>query len=145
MVDLISQFSITEIIVFIALLATAIKGALSFFDWGMERLGRHFRKQEQEIEQDEKINSILEAQKVIVEDLTELKNTVMILKESDRDSIKSFITKEHNYYVREQGWIDDYSMEILERRFHHYEKEGGNSFALKLMNELRKLPNKPPQ
>lgn len=143
MIELVSQYSVTEIIIFLVIFATAIKGLFSFCDWALEKLKKYFQKQEDENSQDEKINSILETQNIIIKDLNELKNTVEILKKSDRDAIKAYITKEHKFFVREQGWIDDYSLEILEKRFHHYEIEGGNSFILKLMEELRALPHKP--
>jgi hypothetical protein len=36
---------------------------------------------------------------------------------SDKDSIKAFITKEHHYFCYEKGWIDDYNLDCLEKRF----------------------------
>jgi hypothetical protein len=38
---------------------------------------------------------------MILAELNDLKDAVRILKESDRDAIKSFITKEYKFYVRE--------------------------------------------
>lgn len=43
------------------------------------------------------------------------------------------------------GWIDDYSMECLERRFLIYQHEHGNSFVEGLMDEIRALPKQPPE
>ena len=51
-----------------------------------------------------------------------------MLIESDKDSIRSYITKEHHYFYGEQQWIDNFSLDCIERRFKHYEDEGGNSF-----------------
>jgi hypothetical protein len=68
-----------------------------------------------------------------------------MLIESDKDDIKSFITKEHHYYVEQKKWIDKFSLDCIEKRYKHYKDEGGNSFIEDLMGELRKLPKQPPQ
>ena len=142
---MLQQYSITDIIVFTVFLALAIKGIISFFDWVKERATQHFKAKEdqdrQEVDQNDKINSILESQNAILAQIHEMRDIIDILEASDRDAIKSYITKEYKYYTKE-GWIDDYSLEILEKRFHHYELEGGNSFILKLMEELRALPHR---
>ena len=65
---------------------------------------------------------------------------INLLIESDKDSIKSFIVKEHHYYTQ-IGWVDDYSLDAIERRYKHYQEEGGNSFVHTLMAELRALPH----
>ena len=72
-------------------------------------------------------------------------NKIDMLISSDKDNIKSYITKEHHIFVYQKGWIDDYSLDCIERRFQHYKDEGGNSFVEDLMNELRELPKRPPQ
>lgn len=68
-----------------------------------------------------------------------------MLIDSDKDDIKSYITREHHYFCYQVGWIDDFSLDCLERRYQHYEDEGGNSFIAGFMNELRTLPKQPPQ
>lgn len=147
MIDLLSQYSISEILIFIVILALAFKGVVSFFDWLSQRMEKHYfnkqEKKEGEDIQNEKINSVLASQQAMLEEINQIKSTLNLLVESDRDSIKSFITKEYKQYVEEQGWIDEYSLEILEKRFHTYELEGGNSFILQLMSEIRALPHKP--
>lgn len=147
MIDLLSQYSISEILIFIVILALAFKGVVSFFDWLSQRVEKHYfhkqEKKEGEDIQNEKINSVLASQQAMLEEINQIKSTLNLLVESDRDSIKSFITKEYKQYVEEQGWIDEYSLEILEKRFHTYELEGGNSFILQLMSEIRALPHKP--
>ena len=147
MIDLLSQYSISEILIFIVILALAFKGVVSFFDWLSQRMEKHYfnkqEKKEGEDMQNEKINSVLASQQAMLEEINQIKSTLNLLVESDRDSIKSFITKEYKQYVGEQGWIDEYSLEILEKRFHTYELEGGNSFILQLMSEIRALPHKP--
>jgi hypothetical protein len=41
-------------------------------------------------------------------------------------------------------WIDDFSLNCLEKRYEHYLAEKGNSFVHNLMDDLRALPKKPP-
>ena len=64
------------------------------------------------------------------------------LTESDKDDIKAFITREYHYFVEQIGWIDDYSMDCLEKRYAHYVAYRGNTFVGELMKALRALPRK---
>ena len=66
-----------------------------------------------------------------------------MLIDSDKDAIKAFITQRHHHYVYEKGWIDDYSLDCIERRYVHYNDQGGNSFIGNLMSELREIPRRP--
>ena len=90
--------------------------------------------------------SILEKdQKKTDETLNILTKKIDMLINSDKDAIKSYITKEHHYFCYEVGWIDDFNMDCLERRYSHYADEGGNSFICGFMEQLRALPKHPPQ
>ena len=66
-----------------------------------------------------------------------------LLIESDKDDIKAWITEKHHFYCYQQKYIDDYTLDCLEKRFTRYEAEGGNSFIHNLMDDLRELPRKP--
>lgn len=68
-----------------------------------------------------------------------------MLIDSDKDDIKSYITREHHYFCYQIGWIDDFSLDCLEKRYRHYADEGGNSFIEGFMDELRALPKQAPQ
>lgn len=57
-----------------------------------------------------------------------------MLIDSDRDDIKSYITREHHYFCYQKGWIDDFSLDCCERRYKHYSDEGGNSFIGQFMD-----------
>lgn len=156
MLDLLSNYTVSEIIIFLVLLALAVKGVVSYGDWGMNRLRKIFNKETQrekekrEIEehftkQDEKIESLRESLQKNIETLDQILNKIDLLMDSDKDSIKSYITEKHHYFVNENKWIDDYSLDCLERRYKHYVNEGGNSFVLDLMEDLRDLPKQSPQ
>lgn len=103
-------------------------------------------KMNQRIEDGEKFMSQLrEHQKHNDEILKNLSKKIDTLVESDRDDIKAYITKEHHKFCYDKGWIDDFSLDCLEKRFKHYADEGGNSFICGFMQELRTLPKRPPQ
>jgi hypothetical protein len=72
--------------------------------------------------------------------LQDMSSTIEILKGSDKEDIKAFITEKHHYFCYQKGYIDDYSLDVLERRFKYYKEEEGNSFAEDLMEDIRRLP-----
>ena len=154
MIELFTMYSLSEIVTFLVTFALAIKGLVSFLDWAVERIKKVFKKQdkknrEKEILEEklllgnEKIRTIEKEQEETREFFKEMSKKVDLLIESDKDSIKSFITKEHHFFCYENKWIDDYSLDCIERRFSHYKDEGGNSFVEELMEELRALPKNP--
>ena len=77
--------------------------------------------------------------------LKDLSTKIDMLIDSDKDDIKSYITREHHYFCYQRGWIDDFSLDCIERRYQHYTDEGGNSFIEGFMTELRALPKQQPQ
>lgn len=151
MMELFSKYSVSDIIIFLVIFGSALKGFFSFWDWGFDRLKKFFGKQynkeqfKKEVEeslkkQDKKIEEVKNLHKENSENIEKIVGLVQVLIDSDKDDIKSFITKEHHYFCYEKGFIDDYSLDCLEKRFKHYQDEGGNSFAEDLMNDLRALP-----
>ena len=98
----------------------------------------------EETEEDKKIEDLAAEQKHICEYLTIIANKVDLLIDSDKNDIKTWITEKHHYFCYEKKWIDDYSLEGIERRYKNYRDEHGNSYIGKLMQDLRALPNTPP-
>ena len=154
MLDLLSKYSVGEIIIFIVILAIGLKEFIDFMDWAKDKAQKHFNKEtdsaeaiqkleEKNAEQDEKITQILEAQNKISDNMTLILEQIKNLTKSDRDAIKAYITKEHHHFCYEAGWIDDYNLDCIERRFQRYKEEGGNSFIAALMEEIRALPRQP--
>ena len=74
--------------------------------------------------------------------LDQLTKKVNMLIDSDKDDIKAYITRRHHYFMYQKGWIDDYSLDCIEKRYSHYQDEGGNSFIGSLMQQIRDLPKK---
>ena len=142
MLELLQNYTVAEIISFIILLSLAIKAIISFLDWAKERLFKFFRKEEKGNSLDDTLSKIIESQEQLSKEIKKINDTINILIHSDKDDIKSFITKEYHHFMA-QGWIDDYSLDCIEKRYKHYIDEGGNSFIGQLMIEIRKLPHQP--
>lgn len=179
MPELLQNYSIEQIIIFIVVLAIAIKWCGDFFDWVKGKLDKIVNKQKEEEKEIEKVNNIAHTHQEdmemlmkiqdtqneaidklfkSVEDLVKanklqndtieqnrealdsLKESVHLLLASDKDDIKAWITEKHHYFVYELKYIDDYSLDCIEKRYAHYKDEGGNSFVADLMRDIRSLP-----
>lgn len=137
MIDLLAAYSVEQILIFIILLALAIKGVISFFDWAHSRIHTKFSSDHHLNENINKIDSLENK-------INNIASQVDLLIRSDRDSIKMAITKDYHYFCEQHKWIDDYSLECLERRYKNYQEEGGNSFIHNMMEEIRSLRRTPP-
>ena len=147
MVTLLESYSVGQILFFIVILAIALKEFFVLMDWIKDRLRKSFIKEDKfnaleakDKEQDTQIEKIIVLQQETQQNIEVILNKLQLLMESDKDAIKTFITKEHHHFCYEQGWIDDYNLDCLERRFKHYKEENGNSFVESLMEEIRTLP-----
>lgn len=155
MLDLINNYSLHDILVFLVIFALAIKSVISFWDWTIERIRKVFHKENAiEKEKDkvkehlkenfENIKKVSEQQQELQSEINNIVNKINLLVESDKDDIKSFLTREHHYFCYQKKWIDDYSLECCEKRYKHYSDEGGNSFIKGFMEDMRALPKQPP-
>lgn len=144
MLELFKTYSIDEIVMFILLLALAIKGIVDLYDWFKKRFREPIEEEMTHEEQKQEIidrlntheGNILECK----ECLNKILDTINILIDSDKDDIKSWITEKHHYFCYEVKCIDDYSLQCIEARYKHYKDEKGNSFIDKLMDDIRALP-----
>ena len=154
MVALLQHYSLSDILMFTIFLALAVKSLISFFDWLYDRLQRIFNKEYSKISKEEELERRLQHgsevmtalqanQQATDKILQDLSAKIDMLIDSDKDAIKSYITKEHHYFCYQVGWIDDFSLDCLEKRYGHYAEEGGNSFIEGFMEELRDLPKQP--
>ena len=155
MIELLQKYSPSDILMFTILLALAVKSLISFFDWAYERFQRIFNKEysklnkQQELEKrlqrgDEIIKTLQANQQMTDKVLQNLSAKIDMLVDSDKDAIKSYITKQHHYFCYQTKWIDDFSLDCLEKRYGHYADQGGNSFIEGFMEELRALPKQQP-
>ena len=149
MIELFKTFAPAQIITFIILFAVAFKQVIDFIDWAKKKVQDRDNKvqgaQDEKDDTEQRLKDLESSYEEISTILNSLNENVDLLLQSDKDAIKSFITKEHHYYCYQVGWIDDYNLDCLERRYDHYVEEQGNSFIEQLMEELRALPKKPAQ
>ena len=149
--NLLTQYSLTEILVFLFVLITALKTTLTSVEWLWERISRIFKKQQQDIEHQEDFTKYVQDSEKQIKELYELHSKteanlnkiidfIQLLINSDKDDIKAWITEKHHYYCYEKRHIDDYSLDCIEKRYAHYKDEGGNSFVEDLMRDIRRLP-----
>ena len=143
LIQLFSQFNLGQILIIIILLGLSAKGVVTFFDWVKERLYKISNKQLKSKKTNEQIKNQEETINNLKKDVEKIQKSIDTLIESDKENIKAWITEKHHYYCYEKKYIDDYTLDCLERRFSRYEEEGGNSFVHNLMDDLRDLPRKP--
>lgn len=149
MEKLLTNYSPTDIIMYTVILCLAVKGVVSFIDWACDRVRRYYDKDYDEREEidtiKQDVDELKEAKEHTNNSVDKINDSIAMLIESDKESIKAYVTERHHFFVYEHGWIDDYSMECLERRFLIYQHEHGNSFVEGLMDEIRALPKHPPE
>jgi hypothetical protein len=149
MIELFKTFAPAQIITFIILFAVAFKQVVDFIDWAKKKVQDRDNKvqgaQDEKDDTEQRLKDLESSYEEISTILNSLNENVDLLIQSDKDAIKSFITREHHYYCYQVGWIDDYSLDCLERRYDHYVEEQGYSFIEQLMEELRALPKEPVQ
>lgn len=166
MIELLSTLTLTQVFTYAILILIGIKELLTLKDFFKKRVDKKYedensdRKQTEEIfEELKSLKEEIQAQKkeydVLKSNIYDFKEQyktkeeerqaiLKLLIKSDRDAIKSFIVKEYHHFI-EQQWIDDFSLDTIEKRFTHYKEEGGNSYICNLIKDLRDLPNEPPK
>ena len=137
MLDLLNNYSLTEIIVFIVTLSFSIKGVIDFYDWAKKRIKEPVDKQYTDKEMQKKVLNTLEAHN---QEIGKISKAIDILIRSDKDDIKSWITEKHHYFCYDLGYIDDYNYQCIEARYSHYKEEDGNTFIDGFMTDIRALP-----
>ena len=157
MFDLLQFLSTYPIWSVILIVAAAIIIILKIISWGKsvwakreqfqkEAYQRGVEKQAQkdaELEARELEKRRIEALEANVKLLTEMQKKqqaqIELLIQSDELTIKAWIKEQHEKWIALQC-IDSQSLELLTQRFSIYTKEGGNSWAEKLVDEIKELP-----
>ena len=158
MEKLFANLTSTQVILCAFFIFVAAKEIWTLVDFFKDKVRKKINKEKSDDKAEEKIISSLQE---ISSELTELTdefedhkdhiNGVLnsyhdqldILIQSDRDDIKADIVKQYHYFVENKKWIDDFSLDTIERRYQHYKDEGGNSYIKGLMEKIRQLPNQP--
>lgn len=146
--DLLNQFDIKTIFIVALLLFFAVKEIIQTIDYFKKRKKNEYKEISGKDKRLEELEKGRQENRKSIEniscDIQTVKQSVELLIESDKNDIKAWITEKHHYFIR-QGWIDDYSLDCIERRFKCYQREGGNSYVEELVNEIRKLQHFPPE
>ena len=154
MTELITTFGIGNIII---ILLIAIPSLVGFITWCKTIWAKREQFKQDNINKGRQIEQRAEAEEhrlesgesriaklellcgQMAETIEELRKSNDRLMRSDLLTIKTWIKQQHDIWMR-KGCIDSQTLELLEQRFEIYQEEGGNSWAEKLMNELRSLP-----
>lgn len=166
MIKLLETYSISDIIIFIVILCFASKELITFLDWAKIRINEGVNKNLKEEREKNKLQKDINSMNDFFKEkeerfekkkdeinkrfdnmenqMNDLQKQMMLLINSDKDDIKSYIVEKHRQYCYYNKSIDDYTLDCLEKRFEHYQQEGGNSYVESLMEDLRSLTKKPP-
>lgn len=154
MVELLGAYSVEQILIILIIGITSVVGVITGakklwkqrenFKNSMRQEGRASEAQEEHAEARltsmEKNISELQTNNAQLQSLLEdQQRLIELLIASDELNIKAWIKEQHDIWVP-RGCIDSQVLEVLEQRFAIYAEEGGNSWAKKLMDELRALP-----
>ena len=152
--ELISTFGIGTVII---ILLVGIPAIVNFISWckGIWKTREQFKQEnieagrKMEIRKEEKEMRFSNGEARMTnleEDVKDLKTIIArqqqlieLLVESDELDIKSWIKAQHEKWMPRRC-IDGQTLELLCQRFKIYTKEGGNSWAEKLVEDLMALP-----
>ena len=155
--ELLTTYPLVDIILILFLAAFSLKEVIQLSDFFK---GKNKEALEKENETEELEDRIIKEIDALEEKVTDIyKGTVVSFEQinqtlahhqeildrlvaSDKDDIRADIVKQYHFFMA-HGYIDDFSMDALERRYSHYKAEGGNSYVSRLMEELRQLPVSP--
>lgn len=149
--NLLSQFSIEAIILFIIAFGLSLKCIGELWDYFYAKIKKYFNYVSSKDKQhDEIINSIQSLHDNIEElkkqqkdnqiTMEKVQDNLGLVNERLQETSRNYIIDKHHYYCYEIGTIDDLSLQSIEREYLHYKAGGGNSFIDNLMDELRNLP-----
>ena len=93
----------------------------------------------QHTSQDAKIKNLEDNIGLLADAVNELKKQNELLLKSDMLATKAWIKEQHDIWVPKQC-IDSQILDLLEAKYKIYKQEKGNSWAERLMEDLRALP-----
>lgn len=138
MVQFFQNYTIEATLVFLFMLGTALKQGFELVQYfrnkAVDQVDR-VRDREQEF------TRALEQLATQNTELMKINEKIDQLLVSNEDSIKSWIVTLYKQRKKDPSGLDSMQMDLLERRFAHYKKLGGNSYVDNLMQELREIYN----
>lgn len=143
------------ILIIIALFFCAIeiiKGIQFFKELKNKTVNEAVEERQQEIDIQAEFNKLHERFDEIQDELKTVKERLAAAEQqlkdltiSDMHDIKSWIVEQYHKFYVQQGWIDAFSAETIDRRYSDYKKEGGNSYIKTLIDQLHTLSMDPEQ
>lgn len=138
MVQFFQNYTIEATLVFLFMLGVALKQGLE--------LVQYFRNKavdqvDRVRDREQGFTRALEQIATQNSQLMKINEKIDALLASDKDAIKSWIVIFYKQYKEDPSKLDSMQMDLLERRFAHYIKLGGNSYVDNLMQELREIYN----
>lgn len=142
MLDLLNAYSGKEIAVFICLLAIALKEVIELFKYFKKEGYALYQKANEDNEQNLQIQGNSQKLDLILEKVNNLQEKIDVLEQSDKDGIKTWIVYRYKEILKDPKQLDSMGMDLLEKRFKHYQAEGGNSYIEDLMTTIREIYKK---
>lgn len=129
-----------------------IKGVQFFKELKNKKVNEAVEERQQEIDIQAEFNKLHERFDEIQDELKTVKERLAAAEQqlkdltiSDMHDIKSWIVEQYHKFYVQQGWIDAFSAETIDRRYSDYKKEGGNSYIKTLIDQLHTLSMDPEQ
>lgn len=154
MVELIGQFGIVQVLL---ILLIGIPAIVNFIAWCKKLWSKREEFKNENIEKGKRIEARAEEKEarfsngeqrmdLLEDNVKELRKIaenqerlINLLIQSDQLDIKSWLKAQHERWM-DLGCIDNQMLDLVTQRFSIYEKEGGNSWAKRLTDDMRSLP-----
>ena len=135
MIELLGAYSIKDIIIFIFMIAVAIKEARQLWIYYKKARDENYENDHKDETQDEYIKKNQQT-------IEKLSKSMTLLIESDKDGIKAWIVSKYHQFKEHPEQLDDIEWDLLNRRFNHYKEQGGNSYIGDLMTIMEQIYKK---
>ena len=160
MLELLNTLTVDQIILYLVMFMLAFKEVVNFASWFKEKYDLKFNKDYNKKEEAKKIENLYEevqkqnnVTQTMCKDLEDklitidnkfservnyMEDKIDKITTSNMHDIKGWIVDKHHTLMKQKS-IDDFTMDILEKRYSDYVALGGNSYIASLMGELRNL------
>ena len=135
MIELLGAYSIKDIIIFIFMIAVAIKEARQLWIYYKKVRDENYKNDHKDETQDEYIKKNQQT-------IEKLSKSMTLLIESDKDGIKAWIVSKYHQFKEHPEQLDDIEWDLLNKRFNHYKEQGGNSYIEDLMTIMEQIYKK---
>lgn len=154
MADLFATFSLDTVIIVLCLALPALIKGITWICKTIKAAAARRRElrnegaqelmEEQEIEErfeagEDRITDLEEEEAKLTQILQNQQKQIDLLIRSDELDIKAWLKQQHEHWMH-IGAIDSESLSLVIDRYEIYAEEGGNSWAERLVNDIKSLP-----